>query len=76
MVSKKTFGYLRKKYVVTNDQFYPTGEKRTIILTKVVLHSAGQYKHRSKLCAERSRIKIPEDKNYGPCPVLKSVLKR
>lgn len=75
-MSKKAFGYLWKTYAVTSDWFYPTADKRTIILTKIVLHSAGQYKHRSKLCAERSRIKIPEDKNYGPCPVLKSRLKR
>lgn len=48
--------------------YYPTQDKRT----KIVLHSAGQY----QLCAERSRIKIPEDKNYRPCPVYKSRLKR
>jgi len=75
-VSKKTFRYLRKEYAVTNNCFYPAEDKRRIILTEIVLHSAGQYEHRIKLCAEKSKIKIPEDKNYGPCIVLKSRLKR
>lgn len=50
--------------------------KRTMLLTKIALFSAGLCKHWSKLCAERSRVKIPEDKNYGSCPVLISRLKR
>lgn len=37
--SEKAFGYLRKKYAVTKNCFYPTEDKKT----EIVLHSAGQY---------------------------------